>query len=126
MRNKLPSGVIKIRGVNLWAHVGVLESERLLGQDFLLDISLWIDVSNAATYDDVKLSADYSVAIKGLQKLSFTIKCLTIEMFGDKILDYLEGLYGPIPIKIILKKCRPPIKGFQGSVEIEMSRNYEI
>ena len=30
---------IHIKDINLWAHVGVLESERIHGQRFLLDLS---------------------------------------------------------------------------------------
>ena len=30
---------IHIKNINLWAHVGVLEKERLHGQNYLLDIS---------------------------------------------------------------------------------------
>ena len=35
---------IHIKDINLWAHVGVLESERIHGQSFLLNISFWLDL----------------------------------------------------------------------------------
>ena len=38
---------ITISDINLWAHVGVLEDERLLGQSFLLDIVIWIDINKS-------------------------------------------------------------------------------
>ena len=116
-------GVIHVKDVNLWAHVGVLERERLLGQDFSVDFSIWFDFSYASKHDDLSSTVDYGIAIKGLQKLAFTINCLTIEKFSDLILDFLEELYGALPMKILLKKCEPPIEGFRGIVEIERSRN---
>jgi len=115
---------IHIKDINLWAHVGVLESERLNGQSFLLDISFWLDLDDSSKRDQLDTSIDYSEAIKAVQKLSFEIKCLTIEYFSDQILNLLESLYGRVPINIQLKKCSPPIHGFTGSVLIEKRRNF--
>ena len=118
------SNAIHIKGINLWAHVGVLESERINGQSFELDISFWLDLDEPSKFDQLDKSIDYSEAIKAVQKLSFEIKCLTIEYFSDQILNVLESLYGKVPINILLKKCSPPIDGFTGSVFIEKQRNF--
>ena len=115
---------IHIKDINLWAHVGVLESERINGQSFVLDISFWIDLNEASKLDELSKTIDYSEAIKAVQKLSFEIKCLTIENFSDQILNLLESLYGQVPVNILLKKCSPPIDGFTGSVLIEKRRNF--
>ena len=118
------SSAIHIKNINLWAHVGVLESERKNGQSFTLDISFWLDLDESSKLDQLDKSIDYSEVIKAVQKLSFEIKCLTIEYFSDQILNVLESLYGQVPINILLKKCSPPINGFNGSVLIEKKRNF--
>ena len=115
---------IHIKDINLWAHVGVLDIERINGQGFILDISFWLDLDESSKFDQLDKSIDYSEAIKAVQKLSFEIKCLTIEYFSDQILNVLESLYGKVPINIFLKKCSPPIDGFTGSVLIEKKRNF--
>ncbi len=115
---------IHTKDINLWAHVGVLESERMHGQSFLLDISFWLDLDESSRLDQLDQSIDYSVAIKEVKKLSFEIKCLTIEYFSDQILNLLESLYGPVPVHILLTKCSPPIPGFTGCVLIEKKRNF--
>ena len=115
---------IHIKDINLWAHVGVLESERINGQRFVLDISFWLDLDESSKLDQLDKSIDYSEAIKAVQKLSFEIQCLTIEHFSDQILNLLESLYGAVPMSILLKKCYPPIHGFTGSVLIEKKRNF--
>ena len=117
--------VIHLNNVNLWAHVGVLKSERSMGQLFSLDFSLWLNIDIAAEKDDLTSTADYSIAIKKLQKLSLEIKCHTIEHFSEQILDAIENLYGSIPIHLLLRKCNPPIHGFTGSVSIERRRNFD-
>ena len=117
------SNSIHIDNIDLWAHVGVLEEERLLGQLFNLNITLWIDMENAAKYDDLSLTFDYSLAVKSIQNLSNNINCKTIEHFSDLIFDRLENLYGSIPMQIVLTKCSPPINGFSGSVAVSRKIN---
>ena len=117
---------IHIKDINLWAHVGVLESERIHGQKFLLDVSFWLDLNESSNLDQLDKTIDYSQAIKSIKTLSFGIKCLTIEYFSDQILNLLESLYGPVPIQIVLTKCSPPIHGFSGSVLIEKKRNFSL
>ena len=126
MSHCLPQSAIHVKELNLWAHVGVLSKERLLGQSFLLDFSLWLDLGDAAIRDDLTLTADYSLGVTALQKLSFEIKCLTIEHFGHQILNCLESIYGAIPMQITLRKCSPPIPGFSGNVSIECTRNFPL
>ena len=126
MSNRIPNGVIHIRDLNLWAHVGVTEKERILGQKFLLDFSLWLDFDQASKNDDLSTSVDYSLAIRRIQELSIEINCLTIEHFSEKILDLIESLYGPLPMKVLLTKCDPPVDGFDGDVQIERSRNFPL
>lgn len=114
---------IHVKGLRLWAHVGVLEQERRDGQWFSLDISLWTDLSAAAADDDLASSLDYSLAIRSLQALAREIRCLTIEHFSDRVLDCLEQLYGPVPVRLTLSKCAAPVSGFDGVVAVERIRH---
>ena len=114
---------LHVRDLRLWAHVGVLESERRDGQWFALDLSFQIDLSSAAADDDLGASLDYSEAIIALQDLARTIRCLTIEHFSEQVLDRLDALYGSVPIWLRLCKCSPPVAGFMGTVMVERSRH---
>ena len=126
MIDKYKLSSIHVQSINLWSHVGVLDRERLLGQSFLLDFSIWIDLESAALNDDLSKTADYSLAIKSIQQLSLEINCFTIEHFSERILEKIESLYGDVPIQITLEKCSPPIDGFNGSVSITRSRNLHL
>ena len=126
MRNKHKFSSIHVQSLNLWSHVGLLDSERLLGQSFFLEFTIWIELESAALNDDLSKTADYSLAIKSIQQLSLEINCLTIEHFSERILEKFEALYGDVPIQITLEKCSPPIDGFNGSVSITRSRNLHL
>ena len=114
---------IVVRGLRLWAHVGVLEQERLLGQWFELDLSLVFNLEPAAASDNLELSLDYSRAITALQRLSADLICQTLEHFAERILDCLEHLYGAVPMQLELRKCRAPVPGFDGTVAVQRCRN---
>ncbi len=114
---------IHVRGLRLWAHVGVLERERQLGQWFELDLSLWHDLGPAGRSDDLGLSLDYGCAITALQALSRELRCLTLEHYAERLMDRLEQLYGPVPQRIELTKCAAPLPGFGGRVSVERWRH---
>ena len=102
----------------------MLEHEKIFGQEFLLDFSLWLDMDKAAKEDDLSATADYGLAISALQDLASKLNCNTIEHFSELTLDCLESLYGSIPMQVYLRKCSAPVPGFSGTVGIERRRHF--
>jgi dihydroneopterin aldolase len=115
---------IHIQDLRVWAHVGVLERERLEGQWFSLDLTLLVDLQAAARSDVLTDTADYSLAVQAVQALASELRCRTIEHFSERVLDRLANLYGPVPIRLVLRKTKPPIPGFSGTVAIERYRHW--
>lgn len=120
----LPPDRILVRGLRLWAHVGVLDQERQLGQWFELDLELGWDLCAAALGDDLEDTLDYSQAITALQRQAMAIRCLTLEHWSERILQLLEQLYGPVPMALELRKCRAPVPGFSGTVAVRRRRHW--
>ena len=119
-----PLDYVVVRGLRLWAHVGVLEHERQMGQWFELDFSLGCNLSAAAAADGLEQSLDYSLAIQDLQLDASRVRCLTLEHWSDKIFEVLEDLYGSVPIWLELRKCQAPVPGFCGIVAVQRSRRW--
>ena len=109
---------LKIENIKLWARVGVLDEERELGQLFILDIFLWTDFEKCTVNDDIKKTVDYSKLVQILKDQSKEIYCFTIEKYSNEILEIIDQQFKLSKIKIILTKCNPPIKGFDGRVSI--------
>ncbi|WP_259700877.1 MULTISPECIES: dihydroneopterin aldolase [Synechococcales] len=114
---------IHVSGLRLWAHVGVLERERELGQWFELEFSLWHNLEAAGRSDDLSCSLDYGLAIQALQHLAVGLRCHTIERFAERVMDELERLYGAVPQRVLLTKCQAPVAGFHGRVAVERWRH---
>ena len=109
---------LKIENIKLWARVGVLDEERKLGQLFSLDIFLWTDFEECSENDDIKKTVDYSKLVQILKDQSKKICCFTIEKYSNEILEIINQEFNLSKVKIILTKCNPPIKGFDGKVSI--------
>jgi dihydroneopterin aldolase len=52
---------IELRGLTVRGHHGVLDRERADGQDFVVDITAWIDLAEAAASDDLADTYDYGM-----------------------------------------------------------------
>jgi len=115
---------IHIQDLRVWAHVGVLERERLEGQWFSLDLTLLVDLQAAARSDVLTDTADYSLAVQAVQALASELRCRTIEHFSERVLERLANLYGSVPMRLVLHKTKPPIPGFSGTVAIERHRHW--
>jgi dihydroneopterin aldolase len=50
---------IELRGLTVRGHHGVFEHERRDGQDFVVDVTVWIDLAAAAASDDLADTLDY-------------------------------------------------------------------
>src|ERR1700742_1132877 len=50
---------IELRGLTVRGHHGVFDHERADGQDFVVDITVWIDLADAAASDDLADTYDY-------------------------------------------------------------------
>jgi dihydroneopterin aldolase len=50
---------IELRGLTVRGRHGVFDDERRDGQDFVVDITVWIDLANAAASDDLADTLDY-------------------------------------------------------------------
>jgi dihydroneopterin aldolase len=50
---------IELRGLTVRGHHGVFEHERRDGQDFIVDVTVWIDLAAAAASDDLADTLDY-------------------------------------------------------------------
>lgn len=114
---------IHVRGLRLWAHVGVLDFERAEGQWFELDLRLAVDLSVAGRSDALADTLDYSQLITALQRQARSISCHTLEHYSDSMLDLVEQLYGPVPVWLELRKCQAPVSGFDGVVAVERQRH---
>lgn len=121
-REEALGDAIHVEGLKVWARVGVLPEERSLGQWFVVNLTIWLDLAPAGGSDDLSLTVDYSQAVAAIQACAEKMVCHTVEYFSEEILDQVGKVCGPRPIRLILRKRHPPIPGFDGSISVERWR----
>ena len=79
---------------------------------------MWTDFEKCTVDDDIKKTIDYSKLVQILKDQSKKIYCFTIEKYSNAIIEIIDQEFKLSKVKIILTKCNPPIKGFDGKVSI--------
>ncbi|MBA8826565.1 dihydroneopterin aldolase [Saccharopolyspora lacisalsi] len=52
---------ITVTGLRVWGYHGVLDHEKRIGQEFLVDLTVWVDLTDAAATDEVGRTLHYGV-----------------------------------------------------------------
>ena len=76
---------ICIAGLRVRGNHGVLEHERVSGQDFVIDAVLWLDAAPAAASDDLSLTADYGGVAARLADIVAGPPVALIETLADRL-----------------------------------------
>lgn len=79
------SDTIHLRGITARGRHGVLEWERQLGQPFVVDADLTVDVRPAAASDDLALTVDYSKVAQAIVHHVESEVYQLIETLADRI-----------------------------------------
>ena len=82
---------IELRGLSIHGRHGVFEHERTNGQEFVVDVTVWIDLADAAASDD--LTDD--VLQMALQPDSQSMADTWAKLFGVRVLSVIGGYTAP-------------------------------
>lgn len=100
---------IELRGLAVRGRHGVFDHERRDGQDFLVDITVWIDLAAAAASDDLVDTYDYGVlAARAAEIVAGTPRNL-IETVAAEIADDVMGDARVHAVEVIVHKPQAPI-----------------
>lgn len=78
---------IEIAGLEVWGHHGVLAHEQELGQRFLVDVRLELDLSAAAASDDLDDTVDYGALAARLSDAAADTRFGLIERLAGHLLQ---------------------------------------
>src|SRR5690242_11068768 len=60
---------IELRGLTVRGRHGVFEHERRAGQEFVVDVTVWLDLAHAAATDDLAHTMDYGELAKRVERV---------------------------------------------------------
>ncbi|MBV9352134.1 MAG: dihydroneopterin aldolase [Mycobacterium sp.] len=100
---------IELRGLTVRGRHGVFEHERADGQDFVVDITVWIDLTDAAASDDLSETYDYgSLAQRAVSIVAGPPRNL-IETVAGEIADDVMNDKRVHAVEVVVHKPQAPI-----------------
>lgn len=109
---------ILVEGISVYAYHGCLEEEGLIGCNYLVDVTMETDFSEAAKSDDLNQTIDY-VTVYNIVRSQMAIRSKLIEHAGQRIVDALKTqLKGLQRLRVKVTKLNPPMNGNVEKVSI--------
>jgi dihydroneopterin aldolase len=115
-------GLIQIEGMEFYSFHGHYKEEQIVGNRFLVDLTIETDMEKPMISDNLKDAVNYQRAYE-IVKLQMELKSHLLEHIAGRILDALYAeMEGIRKITIKVSKLNPPMGGKINSVSVVMSR----
>lgn len=114
---------IVLRGLTVRGNHGVFEHERRDGQDFVVDVTVWIDLEAAAGSDDLSDTYDYALlAARAAEVIAGPARNL-IETVAAEIADGVMDDPRVHAVEVTVHKPQAPIELAFGDVAVVARRS---
>lgn len=115
-------GLIQIEGMEFYAFHGHFREEQIVGNKFLIDVTLETDMDNAMESDNLKDAVNYQQAYE-IVKQEMQKKSHLLEHIAGRILNALYAeMDGIKKATVKVSKMNPPVGGKTYSVSVIVSR----
>ncbi len=114
---------LSVLGIECWGHHGVFEHERRDGQQFLIDLTLGIDVAPAAASDDLRDTVDYGSLVGEVTAAVGRDPVDLIETLATRIADVCLLDARVEWARVTVHKPDAPIKATFADVQLTITRH---
>jgi 7,8-dihydroneopterin aldolase/epimerase/oxygenase len=114
---------IELRGLAVPGRHGVFDHERAEGQDFVVDITVWIDLADAAATDDLADTYDYGALARLAAEVVAGPPRNLIEAVGGEIADRVMGDQRVHAVEVVVHKPQAPIPQQFADVAVVVRRS---
>lgn len=102
---------IEVSGIHVYAYHGCLPEEERIGGNYIIDLAIETDFSDAVESDKLADTIDY-VALNKIVEEEMAVRSKLIEQVGGRILKRIKELNRKIyKASIKVRKLSPPING---------------
>ena len=112
--------IISLEGIHIHAHHGYYDEEKVVGNDFVIDVDILADTSDATKEDDLFKTVNYEM-VYHLCLAEMRKKTSLIETVAKRIIDRLNDHFEKIEgVRVKIKKLNPPLGGKVTAASVEM------
>jgi 7,8-dihydroneopterin aldolase/epimerase/oxygenase len=105
----VPNDRLTLTGLRAFGHHGVFEHERLDGQEFVVDVTVWLDVSEAAAGDELTATINYGDLAERIVADVESEPVLLIETVAERIAALVLEHPRAESVEVTLHKPSAPI-----------------
>lgn len=117
-------GIIILENIKIYSNHGCLEEEARIGSDYLVDLEVEADFSQACETDELIDAVDY-VLLNKIVKEEVNQRSKLLEHVCKRILDRIDVEFENVQrAKVKLSKLNPPIGGHVEKVSIVLEKHY--
>jgi dihydroneopterin aldolase len=115
-------GLIHIEGMEFYAFHGHFKEEQIVGNKFLIDVTLETDMEKPMESDNLKDAVNYQMAYEIVKK-EMQKKSHLLEHIAGRILNAIHSeIEGIKKATVRVSKMNPPVGGRVNSVSVVVSR----
>jgi 7,8-dihydroneopterin aldolase/epimerase/oxygenase len=113
---------IQLSDIRCYGYVGFLPEEQVLGQWFVVDLGIDLDLAAAGRSDALDDTLDYRAVIDRTKTLVKTAKFALVERLAQAIADEILAFSQVVRVNVRLHKPSAPIPEFGGCITIDITR----
>lgn len=114
---------ITLTGLRVRGHHGVFDEERRDGQDFVVDMTVWVDLARAAETDDLDDTLNYGALASRAAEIVAGKPWNLLETVGAAIADEVMEDPRPHAVEVTIHKPNAPIPLDFGDVAVTVRRS---
>lgn len=112
---------IELKNMRFYAYHGVLAQERIVGNDFVVNLTIEVDFCKAIQSDNVNDTLNYATVFD-LVKKEMSLPSNLLEHVAGRIFNAIKTAFPHISsLQVRLAKLHPPVNGEVESAEIRIS-----
>ena len=111
-----------MRGLSFYGYHGVVPEENRLGQRFLVDIDLSIQLGDAGRTDDLIKTVDYVAVLADVRRIVEGPPLKLIETVAEQIAAKLLSEYAVDAVRVRVRKPDVPIPAVLEYMGVEITR----
>ncbi len=115
-------GTVSLEGIEFFAYHGYYEEERKLGNRYSVDITVSLDMSEAASTDDLQATVNYEELYAIIRHEMLTPSQL-LENIAHRIIERTYEAYPSVEwIEVGISKFNPPVGGICNRSRVTLRR----
>jgi 7,8-dihydroneopterin aldolase/epimerase/oxygenase len=113
---------VRLNDVVFFAHLGVSEAEREVGQRIHVDVDLEVDLERPSRTDDLHDTVNYEAVFREISRVAEGTRYRLLESLAGALVRALLESFPASQVRIRVRKPNVPFAGSLSSAEVELVR----